>query len=187
MKGQRIGYLRVSSADQSTARQLDGLTLDRVFEDKVSGKDANRPALTELLQFVREGDTVVVHSLDRLARNLQDLLRLVKEMTSKGIKLHFIKENLIFTGEDSPMSNLLLAVLGAIAQFERSLIKERQREGIQVARRQGKYKGRKNALSPEQIQTLKERIAKGEKKALVAREFKISRETLYKYLKSKVA
>lgn len=183
MKGQAIGYMRVSTVDQNTQRQLEGIQLDRVFEDKASGKDTKRPALGDLLQFVREGDTVIVHSMDRLARNLDDLRRIVKELTQKGVKVRFIKESLIFTGEDSPMSNLLLSVMGAFAEFERALIRERQMEGIAIAKKNGKYKGRKKALTPDQINTLRQRIASGDKKAELAREFKVSRETLYQYLR----
>lgn len=182
--GQAIGYIRVSTVDQNTQRQLEGIQLDRVFEDKASGKDTKRPALGDLLQFVREGDTVIVHSMDRLARNLDDLRRIVKELTKKGVKVKFIKESLTFTGEDSPMSNLLLSVMGAFAEFERALIKERQMEGIDIAKKNGKYKGRKKSLATEQIESIKQRIAMGERKSILAREFKVSRETLYQYLKN---
>lgn len=178
-----IGYIRVSTVDQNTQRQLEGILLDRVFEDKASGKDTKRPALRDLLQFVREGDTVIVHSMDRLARNLDDLRRIVKELTQKGVKVKFIKESLTFTGEDSPMSNLLLSVMGAFAEFERALIRERQMEGIALAKKNGKYKGRKKALTPDQMSMLRQRIANGDKKAELAREFKVSRETLYQYLR----
>lgn len=182
-KGQAIGYIRVSTVDQNTQRQLEGIQLDRVFEDKASGKDTKRPALGDLLQFVREGDTVFVHSMDRLARNLDDLRRIVKELTQKKVKVKFIKESLTFSGEDSPMSNLLLSVMGAFAEFERALIKERQMEGIAIAKKNGKYKGRKKSLVADQIELIKQRIAIGDKKSILAREFKVSRETLYQYLK----
>lgn len=125
----------------------------------------------------------MVHSMDRLARNLDDLRKIVKTLTQKGIEIHFVKENLTFTGEDSPMANLMLSVMGAFAEFERALIKERQREGIALAKQKGVYKGRKKTLSPADVIDLKARIASGEKKAQVAREFGISRETLYQYLK----
>lgn len=182
-QGQRIGYIRVSSFDQNPERQLEKIQLDRTFTDYASGKDANRPALQALLDFVREGDTVIVHSLDRLARNLDDLRRLVKGMTDQGIRVEFIKENLIFTGEDSPMANLLLSVMGAFAEFERTLIRERQREGIALAKKRGAYRGRKKALSRERAAELSRRAAAGEKKAGLAREYGISRETLYQYLR----
>ena len=183
MPGQRIGYVRVSSFDQNPERQLENISLNRVFTDKASGKDTKRPELEALLAFVREGDTVVVHSMDRLARNLDDLRRLVQMLTKRGIRIEFVKEGLHFTGEDSPMANLLLSVMGAFAEFERALIRERQREGIALAKKRGAYRGRKKALSPEQVAALRQRAAAGEQKAALAREFGISRETLYQYLR----
>ena len=184
MKGQIVGYIRVSSEDQNTDRQLEGLDLDKTFTDKISGKDTNRPQLQRLLEFVREGDHVVIHSMDRLARNVDDLRKIVKDLTSCGVKVQFVKENLIFTGEDSPMSNLLLSLLGAVAEFERALIKERQREGITAAKRRGAYLGRPRLADATQVEELKKRASAGEKKAVLAREFGLSRETLYKYLRS---
>jgi DNA invertase Pin-like site-specific DNA recombinase len=127
--GQRIGYVRVSSLDQNEKRQLEGQVLDRVFTDKASGRDTARPQLTELLRFARDGDTVVVHSMDRLARNLDDLRALVQGLTRRGVRVEFIKEQLVFTGEDSPMANLMLSVMGAFAEFERPT-------GVQPGRRQ---------------------------------------------------
>lgn len=185
MSGQRIGYIRVSSLDQNTGRQevqLAGLKLHRVFTDKVSGKDTNRPALKELQAYARTGDTVFVHSLDRLARNLDDLRKIVKEFTAQGIGVQFIKENMNFTGDDTPISNLLLSVLGAFSEFERSLIKERQMEGIVIAKAAGAFKGRKRSMTDERIAEIKHRVESGEKKAQVARDMGISRETLYQYL-----
>ncbi len=184
MKGQRIGYVRVSSFDQNPERQLEQVQVDRLFTDKASGKDVQRPELDRLLGFVREGDTVVVHSMDRLARNLDDLRRVVQKLTQRGVRIEFVKESLSFTGEDSPMANLMLSVMGAFAEFERALIRERQREGITLAKQRGAYRGRKKALSPEQVTDLQKRAAAGEQKASLAREFGISRETLYQYLKT---
>ena len=146
--GQRIGYIRVSTLDQQTERQLDGIALDQTFTDKASGKDTKRPQLELMLRFVRRGDTVVVHSMDRLARNLDDLRRIVHTLTGKGVRIAFVKEQLTFTGEDSPMASLLLSVMGAFAEFERALIHERQREGIALAKQRGAYKGRKKASPP---------------------------------------
>jgi len=120
--------------------------------------------------------------MDRLARNLDDLRRLVQILTKRGIRIEFVKECLSFTGEDSPMTNLLLSVMGAFAEFERALIGERQREGIALARQRGAYRGRKKALTDDQVVELRRRGA-GEAKATLAREFGISRETLYQYLK----
>ena len=115
MNGQRVGYVRVSTVEQNTERQLDGVAVDKRFEDKASGKDTARPQLAAVLEYVRDGDTLVVHSMDRLARSLEDLRRLVRELTARGVRVEFVKENLTFTGEDSPMSNLLLSMLGAVA------------------------------------------------------------------------
>lgn len=183
MKGQRIGYIRVSTIDQNTNRQLEGMQLDRIFTDKASGKDVKRPELESMLSFVRDGDAVIVHSMDRLARNLDDLRRIVKMLTERGARIEFVKEALVFTGDDSPMSTLLLNVMGAFAEFERSLIKERQKEGIALARAKGVYTGRKPTLSVGQVAELKEKIRLGIPKSKVARDFKISRETVYQYLK----
>ncbi len=173
----------MSSVDQNPERQLEGFKLDKLFVDKASGKDTHRPELQALLDYVRDGDTVIVHSMDRLARNLDHLRQLVNKLTAGKVKILFIKENLIFTGEDSPMSNLLLSVMGAFAEFERSLIKERQLEGIAIAKRKGLYKGRKKVLDEVQIREIKDLLAQGKKKSDVARQFFISRETLYQYLK----
>jgi len=184
LKGQRIGYVRVSSFDQNPDRQLEQAQVDKVFTDKASGKDTQRPELDALLIFVREGDTVVVHSMDRLARNLDDLRRLVQKLTKRGVRIEFVKECLTFTGEDSPMANLMLSVMGAFAEFERALIRERQREGIVLAKQRGAYRGRKKALSPERATELRQRADAGEQKAKLAREFGVSRETLYQYLRA---
>jgi DNA invertase Pin-like site-specific DNA recombinase len=185
MSGQRIGYKRVSTVDQNTMRQLDGVAVDEVFEDKASGKStAQRPALEAMLKHVRKGDVVLCHSMDRMARNLDDLRRIVLGFTSRGVRVEFTKEGLSFTGEDSALSKLLLSVMGAFAEFERSLILERQREGIDIAKAAGKYKGRKPLLSPERANELRRRVVNGERKATLAREFEISRETLYQYLRN---
>jgi DNA invertase Pin-like site-specific DNA recombinase len=183
LQGQRIGYVRVSSLDQNPDRQLEQLKVDRVFTDKASGKDTQRPQLEALLGYIREGDTLVVHSMDRLARNLDDLRRIVQGQTKHGVRIEFVKECLTFTGEDAPMSNLLLSVMGAFAEFERALIHERQREGIALAKQRGAYRGRKRTLTDEQAGELQRRAIGGEKKSQLAREFGISRETLYQYLR----
>jgi DNA invertase Pin-like site-specific DNA recombinase len=152
--------------------------VDRVFTDRASGKDIVRPQLEALVRLVRDGDTVVVHSLDWLARNLDDLRRLVSGLTARGVSVCFVHEQLTFTGEDSPMASLLLTVMGAFAEFERDLIRERQREGIALAKAQGAYRGRGRSLTEEQIDAVVQRAAAGEPKALLAREFDISRDRL---------
>lgn len=126
--------------------------------------------------------TVAVHSMDRLARNLDDLRGIVKKLTDKGVRIRFVKENLVFSGNDSPMANLLLSVMGAFAEFERNLIRERQLEGIALAKKKGLYKGRKPALGPESVDSLNSKIALGIPKARIARELNISRRTLYNYI-----
>ena len=185
MTGKKIGYIRVSSLDQNFERQLEGVKLDKCFIEKASGKDTARPQLEAMLNYARDGDVIIIHSMDILARNLDDLRKLVKQLTSQKVKIKFIKENLIFTGEDGAMSNLLLSVMGAFAEFERSLIRERQREGIAIAKKKGLYKGRKPSLSKEQIEELKIRVQNGDRKTNIAKDLKISRETLYQYLRKK--
>lgn len=112
MTGQRIGYIRVSSFDQNTERQLENIAVDKVFTDKASGKDTHRPQLIALMEFIREGDTLVIHSMDRLARNLDDLRGIVARLTQKGVTIEFFKEHLMFTSEATPMANLMLSVMG---------------------------------------------------------------------------
>ena len=188
-KGQLVGYIRVSTLEQNTARQEEELKqfkLDECFIDHASGKDTARPQLQAAMKHLRKGDMLVVHSMDRLARNLDDLRKVVKELTGRGVAIQFIKESLTFTGEDSPMSNLLLSVMGAFAEFERSLIRERIKEGIAVAKQKGKYKGRKPSLDAASVAELVARdVANGQKhRTALAKEFGISRETLYQYLRT---
>lgn len=184
MEGQKIGYIRVSSVGQNTDRQLDGFPVDKVFTDRASGKDTRRPGYELCMEFLREGDTLVVHSMDRLARNLDDLRRTVQTLTDRGIQVQFIKESLTFSGDDSPMATFLLSVIGAVAEFERALIRERQLEGIALAKQKGKYRGRKKALTDSQVTNLWQRLAAGEKKTRLAKELGISRQTVYEYIKA---
>jgi DNA invertase Pin-like site-specific DNA recombinase len=183
MDGQRIGYVRVSSFDQNPDRQLEAVSVTRTYTDKASGKDTQRPELDRLLAYVRDGDTVVVRSMDRLARNLDDLRRIVQDLTRRSVRVEFVKEGLTFTGEDSPIAHLMLSVMGAFAEFERALLRERQCEGIAVAKQRGAYRGRKRSLNAEQIGEVQRRVAAGEQKARVARDMGISRETVYQYLR----
>lgn len=187
--GQLVGYIRVSTLDQNTVRQeeqLEGFNLDAVFTDKASGKDTERPQLQAALKHLRKGDTLIVHSMDRLARNLDDLRAIVKGLTDRGVAVQFVKESMTFTGEDSPMSKLMLSVMGAFAEFERSLIKERQREGIAIAKTKGVYVGRKKALRDDQVTELvaKDKANGQKNRAALAREYGLSRETLYQYLRA---
>lgn len=152
MNGKTIGYIRVSTVGQNTERQLDGIELDKVFEEKISAKTMNRPKLNEMLEFIREGDTVVVHDISRLARNIQDLHKLVEQITEKNVTLRFVKEGLSFTGDKSDaMSQLMLSMLGAVYQFERSILLERQREGIEIAKKAGKFTGRPASIDNQKI------------------------------------
>jgi len=182
--GKRIGYVRVSTVDQNTQRQLDGIKLDKVYTDRASGKDLDRPALAEVLRYVREGDTLVVHSMDRLARNAIDLLRTVEDLTGRGVTIEFIKEGQRYTGERKPEQVLMLQVLAAVAQFERAILKERQREGIAIARAKGLYKGRRHRLSPEQADALRSKHREGTTVVALAKAYGVSRETVYSYLRA---
>ena len=183
MSGQVIGYRRVSTLVQNTERQLDGITLDAEFEDKLSGKDTNRPGLQDMMKHVRGGDTVMVHSLDRLGRNIDDLREIVKTLVAKGVTVIFNKEGLEFSADrNNHFSELMLNMLASFAQFERSLSKERQKEGVQLAKAKGVYKGRKQEMTPERIAEIHARIEAGEAKAAVAKAMGISRDTLYRYI-----
>jgi DNA invertase Pin-like site-specific DNA recombinase len=183
-KGKRIGYIRVSTYMQNPERQLDDIVLDKKFTDYASAASTNRPELTALLDYVREDDTVIVHSMDRLARNVKDLRNVVDELIAKKVKIQFIKENLSFDGEGSAMSNLILTLFGAFAEFERAFIRERQKEGIAIAIRSGKFKGGKKKLNPEKIEILKRELEEGRKsKGRIARELGIGREGLYPYIR----
>lgn len=178
--GQTVGYVRVSSTGQNEARQLDGIHVDRTFTDKASGKDTQRPQLQAMLEFVREGDTVVVHSMDRLARSLRDLEGIVTGLTARGVTVSFVSQGMTFTGDDSPMNKLMLQMLGAVSEFERSLILERQREGIAIAKAKGNvYKGRKPSLDAAGVAELRRLVAEGKPKAQIAAQLGISRTTLY--------
>jgi DNA invertase Pin-like site-specific DNA recombinase len=184
-KGQLVGYIRVSTEAQNTARQHEAfaaLNLDRVFIDKASGKDTDRHQLQAALTHLRADDTFIIYSMDRLSRSLGDLIDTVKGLTQRGVNVQFIKEALTFTGDDNPMANLLLGVMGSLAEWERAVIRERQLAGIAIAKEKGVYKGRKKALSAEGITKLKALVAKGIPKTRIAAELGISRQTLYAYL-----
>jgi DNA invertase Pin-like site-specific DNA recombinase len=187
INGQNIGYVRVSTVDQNTSRQLDGISLDKVFTDRLSGKDINRPQLQAALSHLRDGDVLHIHSFDRLARNLNDLNRMVTDLVNRGVTIKFYMENLTFEpkagGGLSPYHELLMQLLGAVAQFERANLLERQREGIVKAKQAGKYKGRKPiAQKPEQLAAIKQALASSKNKSAIAKQLNISRATLYKYM-----
>jgi DNA invertase Pin-like site-specific DNA recombinase len=181
MTGQQVGYIRVSSIDQNTIRQLDGISLSKTFIEKLSGKDTKRPILQDCLAYIRQGDTLHVHSIDRLARNAKDLLNLVEQILSKGATVSFNKNNLTFSPDSKDhMAKLQLTMLAAFAEFERELIRERQLEGIAIAKVAGKYSGRRK-ITDEVLEEARARTAKGEPLSRVAKDLKVSRETLYKY------
>ncbi|WP_028880875.1 recombinase family protein [Terasakiella pusilla] len=178
-----IAYIRVSSTDQNSARQLAGtkIQFDKTFEDKCTGSTQNRPALQQMLEYSREGDTIHVHSIDRLARNLADLMQLIQNLNSKSVTLHFHSENLVFDGESNPFQELQMQIIGAVVQFERTLIKERQREGIEKAKTKGVYRGRQKSIDRSKVAELK---ANGMGPSAIAAELNISRMSVHRILKS---
>ena len=182
----RVGYIRVSTEQQNSDRQLDDIlsTLDKTFTEKQSGKSIDeRLVLQQCYEYIREGDTLYVHSIDRLARNLSDLQSLITRINDKGVTIHFYKESLIFSADSSnPMNTLMLQMLGAFAQFERSMIKERQREGIVKAKKKGIKFGAAPKFTNEQIEEIKARRTAGESAATLATEFNVSRQTIYSML-----
>lgn len=178
--GQRVGYQRVSTLVQTQERQLDGIQLDRVFTEHASGKDTARPQLRAMLDYVREGDQVLVHSVDRLGRNVRDLIALVEEMTGKGVAVEFVKQGLVFSSDTTnPMNQLMFTMLAAFAEFERALMLERQAEGIAIAKTKGVYKGRKPSLTADQAEAVATRLDSGESASALAREYGVSRATVY--------
>lgn len=180
MAGQKIGYIRVSSVDQNTERQLSDIDLDKTFTDKLSGMNTKRPQLQECISYMRNGDQLFVHSIDRLARNLQDLQEIVEQVTDKGALVIFVKENLRFSGDDDPMSKVIMQVMGAIAEFQRTLIKSAQREGIEKAKAAGKYNGGPS-LNEEKIDSINQLANSGKTKVGTAATVGVSLSTVYKY------
>lgn len=183
--GHDVGYIRVSSFSQNTDRQLDNISLERIFEEKASAKDAKRPVLQDCIAYLRTGDCLHVHSIDRLARNLMDLETIVTNLNDKGVSVTFHNEKLTFSGTNSnPMNKLMLQMMGAFAEFERALIKERQREGIAKAKAMGKQFGRKRVLNDEQIEEINVRITIGESKSALAKEYGVARQTIYSVIQN---
>lgn len=181
----KVLYARVSTIDQNTDRQTVNSDVEKVYIDKMSGKSMERPQLQAMLDFIREGDEVIVHSMDRLARNVKDLLTLVDQIKSKGASLYFEKEQLKFSPdkEENSMQKLMMTMIGAIAEFERNLILERQREGIAIAKEKGAYKGSKKKLTPSQIEELNKIYLKKEiSVSELGKKFGISRKSVYNYI-----
>lgn len=188
MNNQNVAYLRVSSIDQSLSRQQEAMKtvdLDRVFEEKASAKDCHRPKLKACIDYCRTADMLHVHSIDRIARNLKDLQNIIDQLVDKGVSIRFHKEGMIFNGNDDAINRLTLQMMGAFAEFERSLIRERQREGLDAARKKGKKFGRKKVLSARQIVEIEAKLASGYSKTSIAKEYHISRTTLYTALMKK--
>lgn len=176
--GQLVGYARVSTTDQNLDRQREALAgVDKLFEEERSGKDRERPRLVEALAYVREGDTFRVKSPDRLARSTVDLLAILDELGAKGVAVEFVDAPQLNTG--TPQGRFMLTILGAVAELERATIRDRQAEGISLAKARGVYKGRTRALTTEQVTQARQRVADGVPKAAVARSFGVSRQTLY--------
>lgn len=182
MTGKRIGYIRVSTEEQNPDRQLEGIQIDKKFVEFASGKSTDRPQLKLLMDYVREDDVVIIHSMDRLARNLRNLHTLVDHFIGRGASVEFVTERLTFNGTTNPMGQLLMSMMGAFAEFEFNIFKERQAEGIAIAKRKGKYKGRKKALEGPQLEALAEQYATRKSLGAIAKSFGISHTTLYRYL-----
>ena len=180
----KVAYIRVSTVEQHEARQMEamkGFGIDKYFIEKKSGKNTtDRPQLQAMLNFVREGDTVYIHSLDRLARSTQDLLNIVEQLQAKGVELHSDKEAI---DSNTPTGKLMLTMIAAINQFERENLLERQREGIAIAKEQGKYKGRKQ-VKPEAWEEAYSKYKAREIKSVseLAKVLGISRPTVYKLI-----
>lgn len=197
-RGQRLAYVRVSTIEQNPARQLEAVgECDLIFTEKQSGKNiGDRPQLAALIRYVRPGDHVVVASMDRLARSVIDLNAIVEQITGnpdghteaapcKGASIEFLKERLVFApGDSDPMAMFQLNMMGAFAQFERELIRQRQREGIEAAKKRGVYKGRPRSLDSATIKAIRTEALEGKPKAQIARDHGISRATLYRYLET---
>ena len=173
-----VGYRRTSSTDQRLDRQDLG-HVDKCFDDQVSGKNTDRPGLAACLTYVREGDTLRVHSTDRLARSLRDLLHLLDDLTRQGVRVEFVKEGMVFdpTSTD-PYQTCLLQVMGAFAELERSLIRSRQEEGIALAKQRKVYKGRRPALTPDEVASLRERRSLGVPLARLVKDYGVAKGTV---------
>lgn len=194
-KVQTVGYVRVSSLDQNTERQLDGVALDKVFTDRLTGATKDRPQLVQMLDYVRYGDMVVVHSLDRLARNFDDLLEIINQLAKKGVTFKSLQENITINGTNtSPIDTLILHIFGAIAQFNRSLIREAQREGVAKAKQKGVYRGRKSVLTPQVVTQIEKLLAQRNSSVEnykkishndIAKQVGISKSSLYRYLEKR--
>lgn len=178
--GMKIGYVRVSTKEQNTARQeelMKSIEVDKMYIDKMSGKDTDRPALQEMMNFVREGDSVIVESISRFARNTKDLLELIEELNSKRVRFISQKEKI---DTDTLVGKFMLTIFGAVAELEREYIRQRQREGIEIAKQEGKYKGRR----PKKLDDFEEVYQQWKSGKITAveasKQLEISRSTFYR-------
>ena len=191
--GQRVAYIRVSSVDQNPQRQREAVgECDRVFTDHERGSAdrlASRRQLEELIGYVRQGDHVVVSSMDRLARSVIDLNQITHRIAGKGASVEFVSERLTFRpeGEEDPYAQFQMNLMGSFAEFERAMIRQRQADGIAAAKKRGVYKGRARLLTAEQVREVRAQAAQGIPKARIARTYGISRSTLYRYLEEQPA
>lgn len=177
----KVGYRRVSTVDQNLDRQDLG-DVERIFEEKVSGKNTDRVALQEMITFVREGDEVIVYSIDRLARDLRDLQSIIQTLNDKRVGIFFVSERLTFTGDaDDAFSRLQLQLMGAFAEFERNIIRKRQAEGIAKAKARGVYRGRKKQVDDQKIVAMK---TEGQKVSEIAVSLGVSRMTVYRAIEN---
>lgn len=179
----KVGYIRVSSTDQNESRQLDKTELDKVYSEKVSGATRDRTQLKLCIEYLREGDTLFIHSIDRLARNLKDLLNIVSELTDKGVIVKFVSENMEFGNNENPMSGFMLSMLGGFAEFERKMIRIRQAEGIRKAKERGQQLGRA-PLKKKLIKEIIKRKESGQSVTDISHAMNIGTSTVYKYLPS---
>lgn len=180
MSHQNIGYIRVSSSDQNADRQLCDIPLNKTFTDYITGSLKDRPKLNECIDYVRQGDTLHVHSIDRLARNLLDLQEIIKTIIQKGVVLKFLKENLTFTSINDPMATLTLQIMGAFAEFERTMIRTRQREGIDAAKKKGKHLGRPHIVNEKFVREVEKKRLNLQSIRSIAKDMNVSRATIYK-------
>lgn len=178
----RVGYVRVSTTDQSVDVQKSLLVVDKFFEDTWSGKDTIRPGFKEMMEYVRDGDTLVVHRLDRLSRNLNDLLNTINELLEKGVQIEFMSERIFLSKNPTPMQTLQLAMLGAFAEFERNVIRERQRCAISLAKARGAFKGRKPRFTEDLYKQIEKMNSEGCEKKLIAQYLGIGKSSVYNYL-----
>ncbi len=178
-----FNYIRVSTILQNTERQLNDVSCDRVYLDKLSGKDTNRPQFQLMMSNLRSGDVVNVHSLDRVGRNTKDILGIVETIKEIGATIKFFKENLTFDGSKNDLySDLMLTILSGFATFERNIILERQREGIEIAKQKGKYKGGKQKFKSSDKEEIKKLIENGISISEISRIMNCSRPTIYKVI-----